>query len=164
MARRVLKPTDVSHPPENDSAISLRELATRHRVDAAERRLSAAKTYTQVIDAIDEILVHLVGVARLAIIERQKGGPRVVHSRKASAPWTDTSGARGEAGLTATVPLILAGRLLATVVVFGFRGTKRRLDVDDRLILHVIARSGALAMQRARVESERPTLRVPKVG
>jgi len=154
----------VSHPPQNDSVISLRELATRHRVDAAERRLSAAKTYNQVLDAIDEILVHLVGVARLAIVERQKQGPRLVHSRKVSASCTNTSRATGGAGLTATIPLILAGRLLATVVLFGFRGAKRRLELDDRLILHVIARSGALAMQRARVESERPTMRVPKVG
>jgi hypothetical protein len=154
----------VSHPPQNDSVISLRELATQQRVDAAERRLSAAKTYNQVIDAIDEILVHLVGVASLAIVERKKDGPRLVHSRKVSAPRPNTSPAAGGTGLTTTVPLILAGRLLATVVLFGFRGTKRRLDSEDRLILQVIARSGALAMQRARVESERPTLRVRKVG
>jgi hypothetical protein len=50
------------------------------------------------------------------------------------------------------------------VVVFGFRGRKQRLDREDRQILAVIARSGALALQRARVESERPTLRMPKAG
>jgi hypothetical protein len=154
----------VSHSPENDSLLSLRELAARHRVDAAERRLAAAHTYNQVMDAIDEILVHLVGVARLAIVERHREGPRLVHSRTVGEADPNTSRATGGVGLTATIPLVVAGRLVATVVVFGFRGARQRLDPEDRQIIAVIARAGALAMQRARVESERPTLRMPKAG
>jgi hypothetical protein len=120
------------------------------RIAAASKRLAATRTRREVLEAIEEILVHLVGVDDLAIFEPD--ARRLVS-------WHSTQGelhfdSRREP--LVTFALRADNVLQATVAIFRMRSGSDVASSDE--LLAIMCVHAARALHCASVVHERPTI------
>ncbi len=133
------------------------------RLYAASYQLHATIRRDEVVQAIQEIVVNLIGSEELAILE---GGPKLkplatmgVDDQRLDALDT-TAGSLGQslstrlpviaapdaAGIQASIPLVVGDRTLAVVLIFGLLPQKAALDDFDRELLDLVATHAATAL------------------
>ncbi|HEX5060291.1 MAG TPA: GAF domain-containing protein [Kofleriaceae bacterium] len=133
------------------------------RLYAASYQLHATMHRSEVLQAIQEIVINLIGSEELAILA---GGPTLtplasmgVDEERLGA--LDTSaGALGRslatrapvlcdqdvAGIKASIPLVVGDRTLAVILIFGLLPQKPALDAFDRELLDLVATHAATAL------------------
>lgn len=133
------------------------------RLYAASYQLHATVHRGEVVQAIQEIVVNLIGSEELAILE---GGASLkplatmgVDAGRLDALDT-TAGALGRSlatrtpvlcepdasGLQASIPLVIGDRTLAVILIFGLLPQKTELDAFDRELLDLVATHAATAL------------------
>lgn len=133
------------------------------RLYAASYQLHATVHRQEVVQAIQEIVVNLIGSEELAILE---GGATLkplatmgIDAERIEALDT-TAGALGRslatrtpvlcepdaAGIQASIPLVIGNRTLAVVLIFGLLPQKAELDAFDRELLDLVATHAATAL------------------
>jgi hypothetical protein len=133
------------------------------RLYAASYQLHATVQRSEVVQAIQEIVVNLIGSEELAILE---GGASLkplatmgVDAKRLDALDTN-AGALGRSlatrtpvlcepdasGLQASIPLVIGDRTLAVVLIFGLLPQKTELDAFDRELLDLVATHAATAL------------------
>jgi hypothetical protein len=131
---------------------------------AAIERLHGAPTRTDVVTAIQEIVVNLVGSEEFALFELTPDGRRLspahafgvkASSLKEIAVGSEAAAARDELRLAAFVPLKLGEKVTGAVAIYRLLAHKSALTDFDRELFSVLERHAALALHfRA---PERPT-------
>lgn len=138
-------------------------------------RLHGSIDRKEVLAAIEEIVVNLVGSEEVAIYELAPGGGRLllthgigvvgrapsqvdlgagVIGRAAESGCIYLAGAEAPCGpededVSACVPLVLASRVIGAVVVFRLLGHKPGIDMADRELFRTLAHHGAIALHCA---------------
>jgi len=133
------------------------------RLYAASYQLHATVRRDEVVQAIQEIVVNLIGSEELAIMQ---GGAELtplatmgVDAQRLGA-LDVTAGALGrslatrmpvlcerdDAGIQASIPLVVGDRTLGVVLIFGLLPQKAELAVFDRELLELVATHAATAL------------------
>ena len=133
------------------------------RLYAASYQLHATVRRDEVVQAIQEIVVNLIGSEELAIMQ---GGAQLtplatmgVDAKRLGA-LDLTTGALGrslatrqpvmserdDAGIHASIPLVVGERMLGVVLIFGLLPQKAELDAFDRELLELVATHAATAL------------------
>jgi hypothetical protein len=151
------------------------------QLTVASHLLAHAADREQVLDAIEEIVVNMIGSEEVAIFEADQPERRmriarvrgidVRHPRfsLASAPVRQVLAGGNQvlpAGreLTAVVPLRIATTVYGAVAVFRLLAQKPSLDPTDRELMELLSLQGAIALFSATHPSLRPTVRPPPRG
>jgi hypothetical protein len=135
---------------------------------AASYQLHASVRKAEVLLAIQEIVINLLGSEELAVLAHDGGrltplasvgvdGARLAALRiegsgllarafTARTPQFAEAAVGDAAGLTACIPLVLDGRVLAVVAVFRLLPQKPVLDGFDRELCDLLALQGATAL------------------
>ncbi len=168
----------------------IRELSDQNtslvQLTVASQLLAGSLEREDVLSAIEEVVVNMVGSEEFAIFDLDSDGEslRVARVRgiDASSPrlrsaagalrHAMTSGrtlvARGRAvadaadgGLTAAVPLKIEGQATGVVAIFRLLEQKAGLDPTDHELFEVLSRQAAMALYSTAFRSLRPTVRPP---
>ncbi len=160
----------------------IRDLMERNtslvQLTVASHLLAHAADRNAVLDAIEEIVINMIGSEEVAIFEADQPERRmriarvrgidVRHPRfsLASAPVRQILAGGNEilaAGreLTAVVPLRIATTVYGAVAVFRLLEQKPSLDPTDRELMELLSVQGAIALFSATHPSLRPTVRPP---
>jgi hypothetical protein len=151
---------------------------------AASRILAASPQRDNVLAAIADIVIGMIGGRELAIFEidhiRQSLALVQAHGLDATSPQllaamplldrvADTgesvvvregdSGVYG--GLTAAVPLKLEGCVTGVVAIFRLADPKAGLEPVDHSLLEILASQAAISLHSVAYKSLRPTVRPP---
>jgi nitrate/nitrite-specific signal transduction histidine kinase len=151
------------------------EVGTLSNLYVASQRLHETLDRSEVLRAIEEILINLVGSEELAIfevdarattlslissfgIERERyeqrplgDGPlaRAVRTGK-TVVVSDETRSEDEPHLTACVPLKLRERVIGVIAVFQLLPQKPRLEALDHDLFELLTTAGATALHNAR--------------
>ncbi len=139
----------------------------------ALRRLHGGLNRGEILSALQEIVVNLVGSEELAIFERQ-GDRLVAASSMGVAPeqlrdvplgsgpigraaaegriLVADAGAADGPGLSACVPLKLGEEVVGAIAIFRLLGQKTGIGEGDRELFEVLATHAALALRSAALE------------
>ena len=151
---------------------------------AASRILAASPQRDNVLSAIADIVVGMIGGRELAIFEidhiRETLALVRAHGLDATSPqliaaMSILEGVRasGEAlvvsegesgaygGLTAAVPLKLEGCVTGVIAIFRLTDRKAELDPVDHSLLDILASQAAISLHSVAYKSLRPTVRPP---
>jgi GAF domain-containing protein len=162
--------------------------AMLRQLTAASRMLARSIDRENVLTAIEEIVVTMIGGEELAIFDidyveqcfrvaRARGvdatSPRVARAMDrfgdvmssgrtlvAPALGADLRDARGE--LTAAVPLSLEGCVTGVVAIFRLAERKRAFEPVDHKLFEILACQAAMALHSVKFEQLRPTVRPPR--
>ena len=142
----------------------LTHLATLY---AASYQLGASLRRDEVLATIQEIVVNLVGSEELVILSLEDGGEMVPvasvgvdparitrlgrtglieAAERRREPVTAGPGGPGEDGVTACIPLVVAGRTLALVAIFRLLPQKPALGPLDVELFGLLAQQAATAL------------------
>lgn len=136
---------------------------------AAVEQLHGAPTRSDVLTAIQEILINVVGSEEFELFETGPGGDRLVpahgfgvEARKlepiavgdgsigraaaSGRPWVAGEDAGDDPPLAACVPLRIGERLAGAVAIYSFLGHKPAVTDLDRAIFEMLERHAALAL------------------
>ena len=131
------------------------------RLYAASYQLHATLQRGEVLLAIQEIVVNLIGSEELAITTAQLqplatlgvDGERLRRLDPASgllgralATHQPVLGDGDPTGVRASIPLVIGGRTLAVILIFGLLPQKPALDAFDRELLELVAMHAATAL------------------
>jgi len=133
------------------------------RLYAASYQLHATVQRREVLQAIEEIVINLIGSEELAIVDGTAyKTPLVAVGVNADrlALLDPTRGALGhslttltpvlamndQAGVRASIPLVAGNRVLAIILIFGLLPQKPALDAFDRELLELVATHAATAL------------------
>jgi hypothetical protein len=142
------------------------------RLYAASYQLHATVMRADVLGAIQEIVINLIGSEELAIVSGDSARSllAVVGVDAARVESLDaTAGALGRslstgapvitdgdsADIRAAIPLVIGGRTLAVVLIFGLLPQKPTLDTFDRELLELLATQAATALYCAELHEAR---------
>lgn len=174
------KACDVRFRELQDQNTSLIQLAI------AGQLLAAASEREEVLGAIEEIVVNMIGSEQIAIFELRADGYTLalVRSRGVDAPSTrielgldriKQAAASGsivvksmlqppdaDGGFTAAIPLKLESSVLGIVVIFRLLDQKPALEPVDHELFELLSRQAALALYCSNFRSTRPTVKPPR--
>jgi hypothetical protein len=168
--------------------LRIRELrdqnANLQALTAASRLLAASPQRDNVLAAIADVVIGMIGGRELAIFEidhirkslalvRSDGldatSPRlieamplldrVVYTGEGLVVSESESGAYG--GLTAAVPLKLEGCVTGVIAIFRMTDFKSELEPVDHSLLEILASQAAISLHAVAYKSLRPTVRPP---
>ena len=142
------------------------------RLYAASYQLHATVRRSEVIQAIQEIVINLVGSEELAILVAEPKLTPVASmgvDLERLAVLDTSSGVLGRAlasgqtvvadadpaGIRASIPLVVGTRTLAVVVIFGLLPQKATLDAFDRELLELVSTHAATALYCAELHEGR---------
>ncbi len=159
------------------------------RLTAASRLLALSPARNNVLSAIEEIVVGMVGGRELGIFDidhvqqtlrpaRLRGvdadSPRVVRAMDLLCEVVRTGeilvgvggGARahsdtGDVELCAAVPLKLEGFVTGVLAIYTLTDRKARLEPVDYQLFDILSGQGAIALHSTAFQSLRPTVRPP---
>jgi hypothetical protein len=156
------------------------------QLTAASKLLASSIDRENVLTAIEEIVVTMIGGEELAIFDidyveqcfrvvRARGidatSPRITRAMDrfgdvmssgrplVTAGEASTRELRGE--LTAAVPLSLEGCVTGVVAIFRLVDRKRGFDAADHRLFEILGRQAAMALHSVKFEQLRPTVRPP---
>jgi K+-sensing histidine kinase KdpD len=158
--------------------------ANLQALTAASRILAASPERNNVLAAIADIVVGMIGGRELAIFEidhiRQSLTLVRAHGLDATSPQLieampilDTVMNSGEAlimgegdsgiygGLTAAVPLKLEGCVTGVIAIFRLTERKAELEAVDHSLLEILASQAAISLHSVAYKALRPTVRPP---
>ncbi len=134
----------------------------------ALHRLHGSMDRAEILAAIREIVVNLVGSEELAILERRgdRLEPALVEgvsperlgelgsgagpiARAAAAGRVLAGGEAAEHGLAAWVPLRIGDEVVGAIAIFGLLAHKPGLGAADAALLELLSTHAALALRRA---------------
>jgi hypothetical protein len=177
-----------------DCVARIRDLHERNtdlvRLTVAGQRLACSVQRDEILTAIEEIVVDLIGSEELAVFELAEADSdldslRLVHLRGIAASNPRLARAAGpiryalgvgqtlvarsrrrgaedvDGGLTAAIPLKLDGRVTGAIAIFGLVEHKADLVPVDHELFEVLSRQAAMALHAAASRSQRPTVRPP---
>ena len=173
-----------------ESDARIRELSDQNtalvQLTVASQLLSASLDRDDVLAAIEEVVVNMVGSEELAIFDLDADGQslRVARARgidprsprmrlatgamrhamnagrtlviKRAQPGVETDG-----GLTAAIPLKIDGQATGVIAIFRLLEQKAGLDPTDLELFEVLSRQAAMALYTTAYRSLRPTVRPP---
>jgi hypothetical protein len=132
------------------------------RLYAASYQLHATVHRSEVLQAIQEIVVNLIGSEELAIVEGTQLTPLATMGVDDARLGTldRATGTLGrslatglpvlcdgdDAGIRASIPLVIGDRTLAVILIFGLLPQKPALDAFDRELLDLVATHAATAL------------------
>lgn len=158
-------------------------------LNVASQRLHETMTRRDVLCAIEEIVMNLIGSEQVAVFEvideqmillvssgvdeKRLAGVRygegiIGDAAVTGTPWIAPQ--RGEAAasalghLTAVIPLKVRDSVIGVVAVFRLLQQKRGLEPLDHDIFELLGRQGAVALYCTSFDSTRPTARPPSVS
>lgn len=169
----------------------IRELSERNtslvQLTVASQLLAAALERDDVLFAIEEVVVNMIGSEEMAIFDLDRDGEslRIARLRglEPSSPrlalasgairHVVTSGntlvatprrgvAERDGGLTAAVPLRIERQVTGVVAIFRLLEQKAGLDPTDHELFDVLSRQAAMALYSTAFRSLRPTVRPPR--
>jgi hypothetical protein len=158
------------------------------QLTVASQVLSAALHREDVLAAIDEVVVNMIGSEEFVIfdvgadghslkIARLRGmdasSPRLrlastalrhsMHLGKTVVANVERASADGaDGGLTAAVPLKIDRQVIGIVAIFRLLEQKAGLDTTDRDLFEILSRQAAMALHSTACGSLRPTVRPPR--
>jgi hypothetical protein len=169
----------------------VRELSEQNgslvQLTVASQLLSASFVREDVLSAIDEVVVNMIGSEEFAIydvgsdgqaltVARLRGidpaSPRlrlasaaIRHAVRAGRTFvpssTRASADSTNGGLTAVVPLKIERQVTGAVAIFRLLEQKAALDPTDHDLFEILSRQAALALHSTACGSLRPTVRPP---
>jgi hypothetical protein len=152
----------------------------------ASQLLSAATEREDVLGAIEEIVLNMIGSEEIAIFELRQDGLSLalVRSRGVDGPSArlelgleriKQAAASGsivlksmlqpidaDGGFTAAIPLKLEGAVLGIVAIFRLLDQKPALEPVDHELFELLSRQAALALYCTNFRSTRPTVKPPR--
>lgn len=169
----------------------IRELSDQNtslvQLTVASQLLAAALERDDVLAAIEEVVVNMIGSEEMAIFDLDSDGESLTVARlrglEPSSPrLTLATGAlrhtmltgktlvasarRGalerDGGLTAAVPLKIDRQVTGVVAIFRLLEQKPGLDPTDHELFDVLSRQAAMALYSTAFRSLRPTVRPPR--
>jgi hypothetical protein len=120
----------------------------------ALHQLHSALTRNDVVDALTEIVVGLIGSESLAIYERGDDGVfRAIAAVGVDADDLDTGALRAgvreiDGSVAAALPLTLGGRVIGGIVITALLPQKRGFTAADFELFDVLSAHGAIALYR----------------
>jgi len=160
-----------------DNAI-LQQSSSLANLFVAGHRLHTGVDLAEVIEAIEEIVATLVGSEEMALFERHEDEPALtllasvgidpaplrrialgagIIGRTAQTGEVHVAGGErveepgpAEEGLTACIPLTLAGRVTGAIAIFRMLPHKAALEPRDREMFDLLARQAGMALYCAR--------------
>ncbi|HTQ44748.1 MAG TPA: hypothetical protein VMI75_18435 [Polyangiaceae bacterium] len=131
----------------------------------ALRLLRRARTRSEILAAVDEILVEHAGIAAFAVIDSSGETPELLHALGLSREEMARI-ARGAPSRTpiARVPLGAGDWMLGVIVINRLVAHKASLDAFDEELLAALGAQVAVALHAARVATTRPTMRPPRLS
>lgn len=160
----------------------IRELSLRNsnlvQLTVASQLLCAGGEREDVLNAIEEIIVNMIGSEEIAILEHlpSEGKVRLTRTRgidgrsprfkRAVEPIREAIATghvvlpRGRE-ITAVIPLRLESTLFGVVAVFRLLEQKPELDELDHELMELLGRQGAVAIFSTAFRSTQPTVRPP---
>jgi hypothetical protein len=159
----------------------VRELQERNmslvQLSVASQLLCGGTDREEVLNAIEEIIINMIGSEEIAILELlDEGRVRVARTRGIDGKTQRFDGAAaaireaiksghvvlpGGREITAVIPLKMDSSTFGVVTVFRLLEQKPALDALDHELLDLVARQGAVAIFSAAFRSLRPTVRPP---
>lgn len=160
----------------------IRELSERNsnlvQLTVASQLLCAGSEREDVLNAIEEIIVNMIGSEEIAILEHLPNEGRVRLTRTRGIDGRSPQLARAlepireaistghvvlPAGreITAVIPLKMDSTLFGVVAVFRLLEQKPALDALDHELLELLGRQGAVAIFSTAFRSTKPTVRPP---
>jgi hypothetical protein len=155
----------------DEYVLALEQTADVARLYAALERLHGGVGRPDVLAAIDEVVVNLIGCEEYGLYERRGDRLELVHSfgldRSRWASFQVGKGAVGvaartgrihvagregapapeEADLSAAVPLRVGGEVLAVIAIFRLLGHKPLLDERDQALFDLLASHAGIALR-----------------
>jgi hypothetical protein len=140
-----------------------RDLAAAERRDAelmrlcvALARLASADTRAQVVDALREVVINVLGSEEFMLLERREGGARVPLAHMGLTDARVAALAAGDtAGLVAHVTLRVGAAEVGEVAIAGLLPHKGRLAGFDLQILDLLSTAGGSALSGATLRDAR---------
>jgi len=169
-------------------AARIRELRDQNTnlqaLTAASRILAASPQRDNVLSAIADIVVGMIGGRELAIFEidhiRQSLALVRAHGIDATSPHlidamptlehvmntgevvvVQDAESRRFSGLTAAVPLLLEGCVTGVIAIFRLVDRKSELEPVDHSLLEILTSQAAISLHSVVYKSLRPTVRPP---
>jgi hypothetical protein len=160
----------------------IRELSLRNsnlvQLTVASQLLCAGSDREDVLNAIEEIIINMIGSEEIAILEHLPGEGKVRLTRTRGIDGRSPRFARAvepirEAistghvvlprgrEITAVIPLRLETTLFGVVAVFRLLEQKPALDELDHELMELLGRQGAVAIFSTAFRSTQPTVRPP---
>lgn len=129
----------------------------------ALRLLRRARTRSEILAAVDEILVEHVGVAAFAVVDWSGDAPELLHALGLSREEMARI-ARGAPSVPpiARIPLGVGEWMLGVIAINRLVGHKACLDAFDEELLAALGPQVAVALHAARVATTWPTKRPPR--
>jgi hypothetical protein len=163
-------------------AAHMRELQDRNtnlvQLTVASQLLCGSSDREDVLNAIEEIIINMIGSEEIAILELlpNEGRVRVTRTRGIDGASPRFAGAvepirlaissgrvvipKGRE-ITAVIPLKMDSTMFGVVAVFRLLEQKPALDALDHELLDLLSRQGAVAIFSAAFRSLKPTVRPP---
>jgi hypothetical protein len=148
------------------------------QLSVANQLLTGISEREDVLSAIEEIVVNMIGSEELAIFEVMTEREQLVLARhrgvdldgplfqRARGPLRDAlHHARtvlSDRGITAAIPLKVDGAVLGVVLIFRLLEQKSKLDEVDLDIFELLSKQAAVALYASALRSLRPTVRPPR--
>jgi hypothetical protein len=169
--------------------VKMRELQEQNtnliQIAVANQLLSAAGGHEEVLSAIEEIVVNMIGSEEIAIFElRQDGTLALTHARGVDESSdrvkrahdrilqaamsgnivvkSALEGAGVDGGMTAAIPLKLDSSVLGIIAIFRLLEQKPALEPVDHELFEVLSRQAAAALYCTNFRMTRPTVRPPR--
>jgi hypothetical protein len=170
----------------------IRELSEQNmnlvQLTVASQLLTASFDREDVLRAIEEIVVNMVGSEEVAIFELAPDGRSLAlaysrgiesgspHLELALRPLQTVMSSGSilvlprpvraddgqDGGLTAAIPLKVEASVMGVVAIFRLLQQKQALDPIDHELFDIVSRQAALALYSAAFRSLKPTIRPPR--
>ena len=158
------------------------------QLTVASQLLATSIEREEVLSAIEEVVINMIGSEELAIFDLDRDGvslriarihgmdPTSPRLKQASDPIRgvvssgsllvvkerDVRTIDRMGGLTAAIPLVVERNVMGVVAIFRLVRQKLQLDPNDHDLFEVLSRQAAMALHSTTYRSLRPTVRPPR--